>query len=55
MRHRYITAFPLRATVVYDNCNDIGVFYDEGIPAIVEINQDPEIQDKVEACLEWSI
>ena len=43
----YITAFPLRATVVFDDCTDIGVFYDASLPRIVALNREPAVQDKV--------
>ena len=43
----YITAFPLRATVVFDDCTDVGVFYDASLPRIVALNREPEVQDKV--------
>ena len=43
----YITAFPLRAMIVYDNVPDVGVLYDDAIPKLIKINEDPKIQDKV--------
>ena len=43
----YITPFPLRAMVVYDNVPDVGVLYDDAICKLININEDPEIRDKV--------
>ena len=43
----YITPFPLRATVVYDDVPDRGVLYDDAICKLIKINEDPEIRDKV--------
>lgn len=43
----FINAFPLRAHIVYDDGNNVGVLYDEGIQKLVRVNEDPEIQDKV--------
>ena len=45
--HRYINAFPLRVVIVYDDCTDIGVFYDEALPRIAARQAEPEIADKV--------
>ena len=36
--HRYITPFPLRIVVVYDDCDDIGIFYDEALPKVHILN-----------------
>ena len=35
---RYITPFPLRIVVVYDDCDDIGIFYDEALPKVHILN-----------------
>ena len=43
----YITAFPLRAMVVYDDCHDVGVLYDESLPKLIKANEDPKVRDKV--------
>jgi hypothetical protein len=32
---------------VYDDCKDIGAFYDEALPKIVARQAQPEIADKV--------
>ena len=45
--HRYINAFPLRIVIVYDDCTDIGLFYDEALPKIAARQAEPEIADKV--------
>ena len=43
----FISAFPLRAQIVYDDGNNVGVLYDEGIQKLVRVNENPEIQDKI--------
>jgi len=43
----YVTAFPLRVTMVFDDCPNVGVLYDEAFPKLVTLNEDPTIQDKV--------
>jgi len=45
--HRYINAFPLRIVIVYDDCTDIGLFYDEALPKIAARQAEPKIADKV--------
>ena len=37
--HRYITPFPLRIVVVYDDCDDIGIFYEEALPKVRPLNR----------------
>ena len=43
----YISAFPLRATVVYDDVPDVGVFYDDAILKLVVLNEESNVRDKV--------
>ena len=43
----YISAFPLRATVVYDDVPDVGVFYDDAILKLVMLNEESNVRDKV--------
>ena len=43
----YISAFPLRATVVYDDVPDVGVLYDDAILKLVKLNEESYVRDKV--------
>ena len=43
----YISAFPLRATVVYDDVPDVGVLYDDAILKLVKLNEKSYVRDKV--------
>jgi hypothetical protein len=43
----HISAFPLRATVVYDDVPDRGVFYDDAILKLVKLNEKSYVRDKV--------
>lgn len=43
----YITAFPLRASIVWDDCEDRALLYDHDILKLVNANRHPEVTDKV--------
>jgi hypothetical protein len=42
----YTVAFPLRAMIVWDDCPDRAMLYDDDILKLVRLNQTPQVQDK---------